>query len=259
VTDTGVAQAGSLPWRDSWARSWRLLEAFRVEQSDPDHFYRLLATDSAGQVDAWHPLRGAVVVDIGGGPGYFEEAFTEFGATYVAVDADAGEMRLHGRTPPRRTIQADGRRLPFPEGAVDVTYSSNVIEHVADPWRMVDEMVRITKPGGSIIVSYTLWWGPWGGHETAPWHYLGGRRAAARYERHRGHPPKNVYGESLFPATIRDARRWLTRQSAVEVVAVIPRYLPRSTRWLANVPVLGELVTWNILLVLRRRSALTQS
>ena len=38
-------------------------------------------------------------------------------------------------------------------------------------------MVRVTKPGGLVFVSYTVWWGPWGGHETAPWHYLGGRFA----------------------------------------------------------------------------------
>jgi hypothetical protein len=67
---------------------------------------------------------------------------------------------------------------------------------------MGDEMLRVCRPGGVIFYSYTLWYGPWGGHETAPWHYLNGRYAARRYERTTGHPPKNVYGQSLFPVSM---------------------------------------------------------
>ena len=46
---------------------------------------------------------------------------------------------------------------------------------------MIDEMVRVTRPGGTVFVSFTPWWSPWGGHETAPWHYLGGEYARRRY------------------------------------------------------------------------------
>ena len=60
------------------------------------------------------------------------------------------------------------------DDAVDVCYSSNVLEHVPDPWRMAEEMLRVTRPGGVAFISYTVWYGPWGGHETAPWHFLGG-------------------------------------------------------------------------------------
>ena len=67
---------------------------------------------------------------------------------------------------------------------------------------MLDEMVRVTRPGGIVFLSYTGWWGIHGGHETAPWHYLGGHRAAARYQRRTGKPPKKRYGESLFPITV---------------------------------------------------------
>ncbi len=92
-------------------------------------------------------------------------------------------------------------QLPFADDSFGVTYSSNVLEHVSEPWTMADEMVRVTRPGGLVFLSYTLWYGPWGGHETAPWHFLGGHRAARRYEKKHGHPPKNVFGTSLFPVT----------------------------------------------------------
>jgi hypothetical protein len=114
-------------------------------------------------------------------------------------------------------------------------------------------MVRVVRPGGLIVLSYTLWFGPWGGHETAPWHLLGGYRAARRYERVMGHAPKNVFGESLFPITASAGVAWARRASAVDIVSVEPRYLPRSMRWVVDVPFLREIVTWNLMLVLRRR------
>jgi SAM-dependent methyltransferase len=142
--------------------------------------------------------------------------------------------------------------LPFCDGAVDLCYSSNVLEHVPDPWTMADEMLRVTRPGGIAFLSYTLWYGPWGGHETSPWHYLGGARARRRYAARHGHEPKNKYGESLFRVTVRDGVRWARRQQAGEVVGLLPRYNPRWSYWLTRVPVLRELVTWNLVIVVRK-------
>jgi hypothetical protein len=118
---------------------------------------------------------------------------------------------------------------------------------------MGDEMLRVTRPGGTVFVSYTVWYGPWGGHETAPWHYLGGGYARRRYARRMGRQPKNKYGESLFGVTVRSGLAWARRQTAGDVVAVLPRYNPRWTWWLLRVPLLREVVTWNLVVVLRKR------
>ncbi len=48
----------------------------------------------------------------------------------------------------RGTVIGSGMQLPFRDDCLDVCYSSNVLEHVPDPWRMADEMVRVTRPGG---------------------------------------------------------------------------------------------------------------
>ena len=232
----------------------RLFRAFLVEQTDPDRFYGELAADSAAQVDSWHPLQGALMLDVGGGPGFFAEAFERRGATYVALDADAGEMRLHGRAPGPRTVQGSGTRLPFADATFDIAYSSNVLEHVADPWRMAAEMVRVTRVGGTIVCSYTLWWGPWGGHETAPWHLLGGDFAARHYARRTGHAPKNCFGHSLFPITAAAGVRWAESRRDVEVIAILPRYLPSAMQWVSRVPVVREVACWNIVLILRRKA-----
>ncbi|MFY0405754.1 class I SAM-dependent methyltransferase [Solicola sp. PLA-1-18] len=233
-------------------RSVRLFRDFGVEQSDPARFYGSLAADSVAQLERYEPLDGRWVLDVGGGPGYFRDAFGRAGARYTPLDADVGELSGIGEPAPG-TVLGSGMALPFADGSFDVTYSSNVLEHVGEPWTMADEMVRVTRPGGLVFVSYTLWWGPHGGHETSPWHYLGGRRAARRYERRHGHPPKNVYGTSLFAVTAAGGLAWSRRVRDADVVTVMPRYHPRWAWWVLRVPVLRELVTWNLAIVLRKR------
>jgi SAM-dependent methyltransferase len=233
-------------------RSVELLRGFRVEQTDPQRFYGLLAADSVAQLGRFAQLSGSTVLDVGGGPGYFADAFAAAGATYLSLDADVGEMSGLGRLGPGSVV-GSGMALPFRDAAVDICYSSNVLEHVSDPWTMADEMVRVTRPGGTVFISYTLGWGPWGGHETAPWHYLGGRYAARRYERAQGRPPKNVFGESLFRLTAAAGLRWAARHPCAEVVRALPRYHPTWAWWSLRVPVLREICTWNLALVLRKR------
>ena len=112
-------------------------------------------------------------------------------------------------------------------------------------------MLRVTRPGGVAFISYTSWYGPWGGHETAPWHFLGGARARRRYTARHGHEPKNKYGESLFEVTVKQGIDWARRQQLGEVLDVIPRYNPRWSYFLTRVPGLRELLTWNLVIVVR--------
>jgi SAM-dependent methyltransferase len=236
------------------ARSVELFRAFGVEQTDPHHFYTRLAQDSVGQVASYERVAGQLVLDVGGGPGYFADAFRAAGARYVGLDADAGEMALHGRRPePGSTIQGSGLELPFRTGSIDICFSSNVLEHVPDPWRMGDEMVRVTRPGGLVFLSFNNWLAPNGGHETAPWHYLGGDRARARFEVKNGRPPKNYYGRSLFPVSIGSALTWARRNPGAALVEAVPRYHPRWARSVVHLPGVREIATWNLLLILRRR------
>lgn len=234
------------------------MREFRHEQPDPARFYTAIADDSVGQIQQYVDLDGSVMLDVGGGPGYFRDAFTQAGATYWALDADAGELAgLGGLGSPgsiaRGTVLGSGLELPFRDECLDICYSSNVLEHVPDPWKMAEEMLRVTRPGGIAFISYTVWFGPWGGHETAPWHYLGGHYARRRYRRTHGHEPKNRFGESLFGVTVRDGLSWAHQQEQAEVIDLVARYNPRWTQWLLKVPLVREVVTWNLVLVLRKR------
>ncbi|MGV0040351.1 class I SAM-dependent methyltransferase [Mycobacterium colombiense] len=244
--------------RATLARSVRLLSEFRYEQPDPARFYGALAADTAAMVgDLWRAARGEslsgrTLLDVGGGPGYFATAFTEAGVRYVGVEPDPSEMHAAGPTGADDTgtfVRASGMALPFADGSVDICLSSNVAEHVPRPWQLGAEMLRVTKPGGLAVLSYTVWLGPFGGHEMGLTHYLGGERAAARYTRKHGHPAKNHYGSSLFAVSAADGLRWAENTGAL--VAAFPRYHPQWAWWLTRVPLLREFLVSNLVLVLQ--------
>jgi arabinofuranan 3-O-arabinosyltransferase len=237
-------------------RSVHLFKVFRVEQSDPETYYQALAFDALAQVRDYTEVAGRTVLDVGGGPGYFASAFREAGATYVPVEYMWSETTARGEVD-RSAVIGDGMRLPIRSAAVDICYSSNTLEHVREPDRMLAELVRVTKPGGLVIVSFTNWLSPYGGHETAPWHYLGGHYAARRYERRTGKPPKNLFGQNLFNLSIGSVLQWVRGCSDVEIVTALPRYYPTWTRSLLRVPGLREVFAWNAFLVLRRTAAPT--
>ncbi|AZM50641.1 SAM-dependent methyltransferase [Streptomyces sp. WAC 06738] len=232
-------------------RSVALFRAFMKEQDDPARAYGLLARDAADQVERITPLKGQLVVDVGGGGGWFTEEFRSRGAEAYLFDCDAGEMAA-GSDVTTGAVVADGYLLPLADGVADVAFSSNVLEHVADPETFLSELIRVTKPGGLLYVAFTNWLSPWGGHEQAPWHYLGADRARRRYTRRTGRAPKHTLGENLFAIHIGPTLKAVRARDDVEVVAARSRYWPFLAEAVVRVPGVREFATWNLLLILRR-------
>ncbi|AWT51328.1 class I SAM-dependent methyltransferase [Mycolicibacterium smegmatis] len=245
--------------RATLRRSVRLLSQFRFEQSEPARFYGALADDTVAMVaDLWTGVTGdspagRTVLDVGGGPGYFASAFEQAGMRYVGVEPDPREMHAGPAGEPGAGVfvRASGMALPFADSSVDICLSSNVAEHVRHPWRLGNEMLRVTRPGGLAVLSYTVWLGPFGGHEMGLTHYLGGARAAERYTRKHGHRPKNDYGSSLFAVSAADGLQWARSTGAL--VAAFPRYHPRWAWWMTSVPGFREFAVSNLVLVLSPR------
>jgi SAM-dependent methyltransferase len=251
LADITVGLRAKLEHREgAVGRMLRLFRLFRLEQSEPERFYRELAADSLAQVARYTELAGRLVLDVGGGPGHFTTAFRARGARCLLVEPDIAEL-ASGGAPPAGAVRGDGMRLPVADGAVDVCFSSNVLEHVPDPARMLAEMIRVTRPGGVVYLAFTNWYSPWGGHEMAPWHYLGARYAERRYVRRMHREPKNKPGTGLFPLHVGPTLRGVRSRRDVVVIDALPRYYPRWTRFVLAVPGVREVVTWNLLLVLR--------
>ena len=244
--------------RATLRRSVRLLSSFRHEQAAPARFYGPLAVDTADMVgDLWQSIHGErpvgrSLLDVGGGPGYFAAAFADAGVRYIGVEPDPSEMHAPAPVLAHKTVtfvRASGMALPFADNSVDICLSSNVAEHVPRPWQLGDEMLRVTRPGGLVVLSYTVWLGPFGGHEMGLTHYLGGARAAARYARKHGHPAKNNYGSSLFAVSAADGLDWAASTGAL--ISAFPRYHPKWAWGLTAVPVVREFLVSNLVLVLQ--------
>jgi len=233
--------------------SVELFRAYRHEATDPETFYGLQADETVTDVARFCQVYEAIVLDVGGASGYVGDAFRSAGARAVTAEYDVDQMSEHDRTVVNGVI-ADGCALPIATGSVDISHSSNVLEHVVSYRSLLGEMVRVVAPGGVIYLSFTNWLSPLGGHETSPWHYLGGEWSARRYERNVGAPPKNRFGVSLFRLDVRDVLAWCESCDDVDVLDAFPRYYPRWTKFVLKIPVLREFLTWNLVVVMRRSS-----
>jgi SAM-dependent methyltransferase len=233
------------------ARSIRLFRLFLLEQTEPEVFYNGLAEDAMNQIARHTEIAGRTVLDVGGGAGHFTAAFRARGANCYLFEPDSAEMLIDGEAPPGAVL-ADGYWLPVADSSTDICFSSNVLEHVADPPGLIDELIRATKPGGLIYLSFTNWYSPWGGHEMSPWHLLGADFAARRYTRRHARQPKHRVGDNLYRVHVGPILQLMRSRSDIEIVDALPRYYPRWCKPILRLPWVRELVTWNLLLIMRR-------
>jgi SAM-dependent methyltransferase len=100
-------------------------------------------------------LRESRVLDVGAGYGLLVPHLQPRVARYVGVDLALSAVRQFPASSPRRAhgVVADGTALPFPNGSFDLVLCLEVIEHAADPPRLVDECFRVARPGGHVLFS----------------------------------------------------------------------------------------------------------
>lgn len=229
-----------------------LVRGFLREADDPAPFYRQLATEAVERLGAEHgPFAGRTLLDLGAGPGWYAEAFEAAGARVLAVEADAATLRGHGARP-RGPVAADAGRLPVADGRVDGVICSNLLEHTPAPDAVWDEIGRVLRPGGWAWVSWTNWYGPWGGHELSPFHYLGPDLGTRVHDRLRGPARVHRIGRDLFPVHVGPTLRHVAAHPALDLVRAEPRYWPWA-RAVLRVPGVREVVTWNCAITVRRR------
>lgn len=91
------------------------------------------------------------VVDVGCGIARFKSYLGTLAASYVGVDV----LRHEGFPSDCRFAAADLNRDPIPaaDDSADVTASLETIEHLENPRAFCRELVRITRPGGWLVVT----------------------------------------------------------------------------------------------------------
>ncbi len=96
---------------------------------------------------------GETVLDIAAGTGTSSEPFADSGVDVVPADFSLGMLRVgHRRRSDLGFTAADAQRLPFADDAFDVVTMSFGLRNVTDPDAALREFLRVTKPGGRLVV-----------------------------------------------------------------------------------------------------------
>jgi ubiquinone/menaquinone biosynthesis C-methylase UbiE len=103
-------------------------------------------------------FRGKDVLEVGCGIATDGLEFAKNGARYVGVDLTPKSIELAKErfglfgVPGRFEVANAEECLPFPDGSFDHVYSFGVIHHSPAPERIVREIYRVLRPGGTLTV-----------------------------------------------------------------------------------------------------------
>lgn len=102
-------------------------------------------------------FRGKRLLEIGCGLGTDLLQFARGGALVTGVDLtpasiDLVRKRFALEGVPGNAQVADAEHLPFPDNSFDVVYSFGVLHHTPNTQKAIDEVHRVLKPGGRIII-----------------------------------------------------------------------------------------------------------
>ncbi len=91
------------------------------------------------------------LLENGCGVGMYLQHLAPYAGSLVGLEYDLPRAReAHSHSP--AVSNAACEQLPFPSSYFDVILSHEVLEHVANDRRSVEEMVRVLKPGGIILL-----------------------------------------------------------------------------------------------------------
>lgn len=123
-----------------------------AERGEPSHVWRAgqerrlkLIQQAAGE-----RLAGRVLVD-GCGVGMYLSRLTASASQAVGLDIEH-ERTVEARRLAEQVLCAAGEHLPFPDDSFDLVLSHEVLEHVSDDRRAINEIIRTLKPGGRLVL-----------------------------------------------------------------------------------------------------------
>ena len=91
------------------------------------------------------PPGAGVVLDLGGSTGMLRSPLQACGYRYINVDV----RRLENGEP---SLLGDAHRLPFKDATLDMVVSKDTLEHFLEPWIVVQEVHRVLKEGGRLVI-----------------------------------------------------------------------------------------------------------
>jgi demethylmenaquinone methyltransferase/2-methoxy-6-polyprenyl-1,4-benzoquinol methylase len=116
---------------------------------------------SMGQTRAWRKAvvkavdakPGQRILDLAAGTGTSSQPFQAADAQVIPCDFSIGMLKEgHARQPGLPFVAGDGTRLPFADDSFDAVTISFGLRNIVDPHAGLKEMLRVTKPGGRLVV-----------------------------------------------------------------------------------------------------------
>ena len=102
----------------------------------------------------WMPDGVDALVDVGCAYSHMLELLGRRARWKFGVEYDAEKLReAHRRFPDHCHIRATGEALPLADASMDVVTFFEVLEHVENERRFLEEVHRVLKPGGVILMS----------------------------------------------------------------------------------------------------------
>lgn len=117
----------------------------------PSYVWRAGQERRLEMVKKYVPLEGKKILDVGCGIGTYLKAFKRFTNDLYGVEIDKKRAEEAKKVTPNISV-APAEKLPFDDAAFDVVFSNEVLEHVDDDRKAVEEGVRVLKPEGHLII-----------------------------------------------------------------------------------------------------------
>ncbi|MDF1535904.1 MAG: class I SAM-dependent methyltransferase [bacterium] len=143
----------SAAWRAAWSVPGKYKYLFLLKPLDATRYlefgYLLEFLDQRKD-------RPGAVLDVSS-PVMISHILARRGYSVTKTDINPGEARFVGGTSNPHFEVQDARDLAFPDGTFDLVVSISVIEHVYEEYgSVIDEMVRVTRPGGYIYLTFPV-------------------------------------------------------------------------------------------------------
>jgi SAM-dependent methyltransferase len=109
------------------------------------------------------PVDGRLVMEIGAGSGRDLLELVRQGARGIVLDYSPQSLQLVKDQAKAQGlnvlfVQADATRMPFRDGAIDVSFHQGLLEHFREPRPLLAENARITRAGGRVLVDVPQTW-----------------------------------------------------------------------------------------------------
>ena len=147
--------------RDYWNRHIHDLEITNHPVGSPGFFadldqYHFEKLHHLIRLVPFDGYRGKRVLEVGCGAGTDLVRFARGGAVVTGVDISSSAIELARQNFAQQNLQADlreadGERLPFEAATFDLVFAHGVVQYTASDRALVDECLRVLKPGGEAI------------------------------------------------------------------------------------------------------------